>query len=758
MNRILLTGLLLVQAFALIAAQPDLLQHQQWPEATQRQLTGDQYLRPAIPETGAAVAEVDTTGIWFHLRHGNRAQAASELNRLQIANPDWQPADELLQAFQQPKTQPEVTVEKTEDPYNLDMGRLAGISGENQAIRELSSEHLQQLAEQTLERQHTNNALLLGWIYLQRDEAPLALPLFQEAANWQPGSDAEDGLAASHFQLALQAIQAQQPEEALQQAGLSQQHGRTTAYADLGWLLYEAQLYAAAQTAFAQSPVTESSIYGQLLTLQAQQQYAAAENLACAERSRSQRLTEICDDLGPLLAWAAFEAADYRQAAERFDPLLTAAPENADYAFALEESLQRLNATAGLDEARQRHPLLRSKVSRLAFDRAWGRKQFDLAQRTRAASTLAGREDWQVTFGLKGRIKQGDRGLTRLTHYQPYVAATRLWDEVRMGVSLQSDHFRSGRPPLTADFGSQPDEQAERRALAQSHSVSPELSARHERDGLTLQGSFFTVHSGEAKDSQAYGQLQGDWYPDSGLVSLNLFRLPLEDSLLARQGARDPTSDRDWGQVADQGGRLLVALPIRDQASVAFSGTLASQQGRRVAGNDRKALRVDLARDFAEDFSELELDYLRLGPFVEWMSWDKNLSHFTLGQGGYYSPQQLWRLGLQLELLSAEARDWQLRVRTGLSWNWAREAESSRYPLDEDGQVYASSRSSGPGAELMLEGVWRASSHLLAGGYFGHALADDYRDTSFGLLVRVPLQSRHAVISADLPLSSLPGH
>ncbi|WP_072325386.1 cellulose synthase subunit BcsC-related outer membrane protein [Marinospirillum alkaliphilum] len=747
----LLTGLLLTQALAVTAAQPDLLQHQQRPEDTRHQVATDEYLRPAVPGAEASVVEVDTTGIWFHIRHGQLTQARAEFNRLQAANPGWQPDSDLRAALQ---NRPAPT--STTDPYELEMGRLARMS-ETQ-VRALPAARLSAAASETASRQHANNALLLGWLYLQRHEPVEALPLFQQAASWQPGQGAEDGLAEAHFRLAQQAATGQQPELALQQAGLSRQHGRATAYADLGWLLYDQQHFVAAQFAFEQPPATENSIYGQLLTLQAQQQYEQAETLACTERGRSQRIAGICDDLGPMLAWAAFEAADYRQAADRFDPLLTADPGNEGYAFALEESLRRLNATARLAEARQRHPLLRESVSRLAFDRAWGRKQFDLAQRMMPAPALAGRDDWQLTLGLQGRIKQGDKGLTRLTHYQPYVAATRVWDEVRLGVALRMDELNSGRPPLDADFGTQPDQAPQRRALADTRSFSPEISARHERDGLTLQGSFFTIQQGEAKSSQAYGQLQGDWYPALGLVSLTLFRQPLEDSLLARQGAKDPASDREWGQVADQGGRLLLAIPVAEKTGVAVSGTLASQQGQRVADNDRKALRLDLAHDFADRFSEPELDYLRLGPFIEWMSWDQNLSHFTYGHGGYYSPQQLLRTGLQLELLTAEARTWQVRSRVSLAWNRVKEDAADFYPLDASGVSYDANSSRGLGGDLMLEGMRLVNQQLLVGGYLGYAAADDYRDARFGLVVRVPLQSRHSVISADLPLSRVAGH
>lgn len=54
--------------------------------------------------SGAAYGQqVDTTGVWYHLRHHHIAAAKSELNRLRDENPNWVPPEDLLRAFSPPK-------------------------------------------------------------------------------------------------------------------------------------------------------------------------------------------------------------------------------------------------------------------------------------------------------------------------------------------------------------------------------------------------------------------------------------------------------------------------------------------------------------------------------------------------------------------------------------------------------------------------------------------------------------------------------
>lgn len=684
----LLTGLLVIYATNTWAAQPNLLDRQQSSVESSYESTTDQYLPPKPPQHIES-SEVDTTGVWYHLRQGKHNKALAELKRLQATYPGWLPPADLLAALEAKpagkKTIPPAPVmDQQASAYAIEMGRLANKSPEQ--LVNLSAARLSEAAEQTQAGQHAEQALLLAWIYMQRNEPNLAIPLFELA------------------------------------------------------------------------PQEENSIYGQVLAWRAQENYKQAQKLACKEELRSERLAENCESLTSKLAWSAFEAEDYQLALINFESLLNKSPTNQDYAWGWQASQKRLNALALQEDPKKvvAQPLHLTVASQ-AFNQAWGRKQFDLAQQIQPTASLKGLEAWQVSTGLKARLKKGDQGQARLSHYQAYISATKRWQALRLGVALRMDHLASGRPLPATDFGSQPDQTTYRKALASTKGYSPEISARYEREGLTLQGKFFTLQEAEAQTNKPYGQLESHWYPKFGFVAVSLFHLPVEDSLLARQGALDPASNKVWGQVGDQGGGFLLAVPVNNQASIAVNTTLASQKGKQVADNRRKALRLDFNYDLSKRVSKVELDYLRIGPFVSWVAWDKNLSHFTLGQGGYYSPQKLLRAGLQFDLLTAEAKGWQVRVKGSLSWNKAEEASVARYPLNKTGQFYASSTSNGPGGDFMLEGVKLVTEHFLVGGYLGYAAADDYQDARFGLVVRMPLSSRHSVISHDLPLTEVAG-
>ncbi len=71
---------------------------------------------------------------------------------------------------------------------------------------------------------------------------------------------------------------------------------------------------------------------------------------------------------------------------------------------------------------------------------------------------------------------------------------------------------------------------------------------------------------------------------------------------------------------------------------------------------------------------------LSLGPSASWTSYQKDLSGYTLGQGGYYSPGTNLSAGLSLTWLR-RLPDWSWRLETGVAGPWTRNRGSDRYPL-----------------------------------------------------------------------------
>ena len=168
--------------------------------------------------------------------------------------------------------------------------------------------------------------------------------------------------------------------------------------------------------------------------------------------------------------------------------------------------------------------------------------------------------------------------------------------------------------------------------------------------------------------------------------------------------------------------------------------------------NQRLFLRGDLSRDVKEAVGQNDADYFRVGPFLSYLSYRENLSHFTLGHGGYYSPQSSLSVGVAMDWLTAEGRTKQFRLRAALGYEQAENDDAPRFPLDDTGGEYDGSTSSGVGVNLRGEGMWLLHAHLMAGGYAGFASAEEYDESFAGVLLRVPFDGRKAVVSSDLPL------
>ncbi|WP_114417619.1 cellulose synthase subunit BcsC-related outer membrane protein [Marinospirillum perlucidum] len=742
---LLLFGSLLLAA-EVLASQPDLLEHQQHPETNEREVSADYYLRPEQPQAQPPEnQQVDTTGIWYHLRQGRLSAARAEWLRLRQENPGWQTPADLQAAFARANRPSATTPEgPPPDPYLLAMGRLASLAANE--LDRVESAHLNDLGRQALTRERSDHLLLLGWIHLERSEPLLARDRFLQAGRLQASAPVSDGLATAYYQLALVALANEQSDELLEAARQSYTWGREGIYAELGWQAFDQEKWQQAYLLFAQAEPRESELFGRYLALQRLQRLDEARDLACLHREKSQRLREACYNLEVQLAWQAYDAGDYELARQGFDRLLLASPASTDLAEALEYTLQRLGQPQAWAVARERHPLLRAASRQQVAALAWARKQFDLATRLNG-ETGAG-ADWILSSGLHFRAKAGDTGTTRLQRLQGYLGASRLWKDWRLGVRLLGDHVDSGLPPAGSRFGSGSLTAANQtRALADNLAYSPEISLRQEEATFNLQASLRSLHATEAASGQLYASLKTDLFPAFGFLSARLFRQEVSDSLLSLHGAVDPADSSSWGTLADQGISLLGVFSLPATTSLAVSGSWGEVTGERVAANPHQNLRLDLSWNRPQLLPGDRLDYLRLGPFVEYSQWDKNLSGFAVQEGGYFSPQTYWRAGVQLQLLTLEKQNWQLASQAQLSWNAS----------TEEG-VSGDTENNGLGGDLLLEGSYRVAPHLLVGGYFQQAFAPDYQDSRLGLVLRVPLDARGWVISRDLPTSQAPGH
>lgn len=313
-----------------------------------------------------------------------------------------------------------------------------------------------QYAEKAAELGRNESYISTGWKLYEKQAYAEAVKAFSNA----PASAAkEEGLAEACFQQSRVALVAGNDALAEQAARCSQQHGRSDAMTALGWELYKAGRYARAGELFsARQPATEESRYGNALALQAGGAIPQAREAACGNKDLSGRLQTLCIDLisaemlsnyqagkfdevlrqadeieqygdpgvdvRSLIAWSELFAGKHELAAEHFEQLLAAQPNEISHAHGLLDSLARSGDEAALASARKRHPLVEQV----------------LVQRDRKAQETGAIPSAQSGGVLASRM-DADR-LSRaveLYHAEEYEEALELLQGLRAGIIVKRD-------------------------------------------------------------------------------------------------------------------------------------------------------------------------------------------------------------------------------------------------------------------------------------------------------------------------------
>ncbi|WP_413740546.1 cellulose synthase subunit BcsC-related outer membrane protein [Sodalis sp. RH14] len=215
---------------------------------------------------------------------------------------------------------------------------------------------------------------------------------------------------------------------------------------------------------------------------------------------------------------------------------------------------------------------------------------------------------------------------------------------------------------------------------------------------------------------------RGDWRSLGWTATAS--RRPVSSSLLSFAGARDPGTGMTWGGVRATGGGLGLSY---DQGNAnGLWGDLSAHQltGKNVADNSRERLMGGYY------YKVINEEDRRATVGLNSMLWHyrRDLSGYTLGQGGYYSPQRYFSLAVPVNYRArAENVSWQLGA--SLSWSHASTGERRRYPLAGVGAadiLSSGGDSSGFGYTVQALIERRLSSHWTLGAGIDIQQAKDY--------------------------------
>ena len=251
---------------------------------------------------------------------------------------------------------------------------------------------------------------------------------------------------------------------------------------------------------------------------------------------------------------------------------------------------------------------------------------------------------------------------------------------------------------------------------------------------------------------------------DSLTWGASVSRRAVTDSLLSFAGVEDPRTGMQWGGVTATGVRADATIDdglIGTYANVAWHRL----EGENVASNDRQEASVGVYVHALETADQS----LTAGLNLTAMRHDRNLSGFTYGHGGYFSPQEYFDLGFPAHWNGRNASRrlaWQVDASVGVQH--FKVDEAPYFPGDPQLQaaayeaaslaamlgltpdyvepVFAGQTKTGLSYNLTAAAEWQLSRQLFLGGRMEFNNARDYRQFGTNLYLRFLLDHYGGVL------------
>jgi thioredoxin-like negative regulator of GroEL len=367
------------------------------------------------------------------------------------------------------------------------------------------------------------------------------------------------------------------------------------------------------------------------------------------------------------------------------------------------------------------------------------------------------------------RGRDGESGLSKLTE----IKAPLQWSTVPFGDSRLDLNVT----PISLNAGSSSDESSRRfgtGALIQgqvgeelynaSTTTPPELpnidkikvpsqgsqSAAGVEVGMALTGEQYKLDVGSTPLGQDLNTVVGgvQWSPqltDYLKLILTGERRAVVDSLLSYVGVEDKYSGKKWGQVTKNGGSAQLSYDDGDAGFYAGVG-LYNYIGENVPSNGNVTGNAGVyIRPFHADDREL-----KTGISMTYMDFSKNLSYFSYGQGGYFSPQDYISVSFPVDY-TQKFNNWDMSVGASLGYQSYSQNQSPYFPTDSAMQAqlenyvangfakeawYSGSSESGIGYNLRAAADYKVNKDMTIGGQVGYDTFGDYNESTAQLYFR----------------------
>lgn len=355
---------------------------------------------------------------------------------------------------------------------------------------------------------------------------------------------------------------------------------------------------------------------------------------------------------------------------------------------------------------------------------------------------LARQQDLKVTLDHDYAAYNGTGGVSDLTSHDTMLQADLpLWDGRAFlradSIQMDAGHFSTSNGSYDNIFGTCASAGCHS-GLGQSASGTS-VAAGWQNDHW--QGDLGTTPLGFAVVDWVGGLSYSDDWQHIGWT-LTASRRPVSNSLLAFGGTRDPATGITWGGVRATGVTLAGSYDQGEANGVWTNLGFQQLTGENVADNQRLRLMAGYYYKLINENNRRA----SVGLTSMWWHYQKDLSDYALGQGGYYSPQRYVSFSVPLNYRQ-RTENWSWLVGGSVGWSAAKTDDHPRYPLpglipDMDADKYAIDQggsSSGVGYTLLALVERRLNSHWTLGAGFDIQQSKDYTPSHALMYLRYSL-------------------
>ena len=603
--------------------------------------------------------------------------------------------------------QPEVEAEMGIDPAQL-----------------LEDKNYDELGPWVIENQDIGMAGAIGWSYFNDKNYPKAIEWFEQALRWdQDFNEAAYGLALSLYN-----------EGYLQQAE-AVARWKQQDYPQMQNILgdvYMTQAIASFKSERYQQTIDELDRLSIHRTL-----------------TRGEKIVQ---------AWSYFHIEDFEKSSNLFLELYRADPDKTA-AVGLYASLSRQGNWPRIQKLVDQYggplaDIYALYTSERYYDRGLYLKARQLAPMSEVESQplTENINTPEITLSVDFVARDGDPGLSELNAaYGPKVSGTIFEDAVnRFDVSLGVVNLDAGKLPNYALIGLEPNTQNP------GYVITPETSYNgmieptfgyYRQDWMSPYVELGMTPIGGAVDSDFVGRVGLNNIYDAGSWNIELYRRSVKESLLSYTGMKDPYSSLTWGRVVETGLHVSIFHSLNEKLNFYGSMEAAKLTGENVADNSKVRLDLALSRTFRPD----NFEYVNFGPVLTFYSYTENLSFFTYGQGGYFSPEYLAQGLLSLQFLTQEGREYLIKGELGIGGQSNKQASSPYFPLAPDDRTYEGSSDSTGIVISNLKGLMFLTEQWAFGAEIGYNKSPTYEELRGGIYTTIFFEPRNGLVETDFP-------